>query len=296
MRISDNLKGAALMSGCVLGYGVNDGLMKLLFQDIPLFQAVLLRGMLTLPLLGLLVWYSRALFIRLSARNWGIVFIRVGAEVGATIAFLTSLKHMPLANVTAILQALPLAVTMAAAIFLREPVGWRRWLAILCGFCGVIVVVRPGLEGFNAYSLLTLVAVAFITLREISTRTLTSDVPSSTVALATTLGITLLGAVMMFDTQWTPVSQTSWLLLSATAVAIIAGTLLSVMAMRVGEISFVAPFRYTAMLWAIGLGVVLFADWPDRMTLIGTIIIIATGIYSFHREEVRRRANISKAA
>ena len=105
-----------------------------------------------------------------------------------------------------------------------------------------------------------------------------------------------LGAVMMFDTQWTPVSQTSWLLLSATAVAIIAGTLLSVMAMRVGEISFVAPFRYTAMLWAIGLGVVLFADWPDRMTLIGTIIIIATGIYSFHREEVRRRANISKAA
>jgi drug/metabolite transporter (DMT)-like permease len=242
------------------------------------------------------VWYSRALFIRLSAHNWGIVFIRVGAEVGATIAFLTSLKHMPLANVTAILQALPLAVTMAAAIFLREPVGWRRWLAILCGFCGVIVVVRPGLEGFNAYSLLTLVAVAFITLREISTRTLTSDVPSSTVALATTLGITLLGAVMMFDTQWTPVSQTSWLLLSATAVAIIAGTLLSVMAMRVGEISFVAPFRYTAMLWAIGLGVVLFADWPDRMTLIGTIIIIATGIYSFHREEVRRRANISKAA
>ena len=91
--------------------------------------------------------------------------MRVGAEICTTIAFLTALKYMPLSNVTAILQALPLAVMMAAALFLAEPIGWRLWSAILVGFVGVLIVVRPGLDGFNIYSLSALLAIIFITVR-----------------------------------------------------------------------------------------------------------------------------------
>jgi drug/metabolite transporter (DMT)-like permease len=289
MRLTDNIMGAALMTGCVLAYVVNDALMKLLFAEMALFQAVFLRGLMTIPLLCLMVWRSKVATRGLSRQNKRLVALRVGAEIFATIAFLTALKHMPLANVTAILQALPLAVTMAAALFLAEPVGWRRWSAIIIGFMGVLIVIRPGLAGFNIYSLSALVAVAFITLREITTRRLTSDVPSLTVALSTATGITLFAAVMMANTEWRAVDSLSWLLLAGAAVAILFGTLFSVMAMRVGEISFVAPFRYTAMVWAIGLGIMMFGDWPDQLTLIGTGIIIGTGIYSFHREQQRRR-------
>ena len=289
MRLTDNIMGAALMTSCVLAYVINDAVMKLLFAEMALFQSVFLRGLLTIPLLCLMVWRSKVAIRGLSRQNKRLVAMRVGAEICATIAFLTALKHMPLANITAILQALPLSVTMAAALFLAEPVGWRRWSAIIIGFVGVLIVIRPGFEGFNIYSLLALVAVAFITMREITTRRLTSDVPSLTVALSTTTGITLFASVMMTNTEWHAVETLSWLLLAGAAVAIMFGTLFSVMAMRVGEISFVAPFRYTAMVWALGLGIMMFDDWPDQMTLIGTGIIIATGIYSLHREQQQRQ-------
>ena len=130
MRLTDNLMGAALMTVCVLAYVVNDAVMKLLFADMALIQAVFLRGLITIPLLCVIGWRSKAAIRGLSHQNKWLVALRVGAETGATIAFLTALKHMPLANVSAILLALPLAVTMAAALFLGEPVGWRRWSAI----------------------------------------------------------------------------------------------------------------------------------------------------------------------
>ena len=194
-------------------------------------------------------------------------------------------KYMQLANVTAILQALPLAVTMAAALFLSEPVGWRRWSAILVGFVGVLIVVRPGLEGFNIYSLSALVAILFITVREMATRKLTHEVPTITVVLTTAIGSALFSGVMTIGTEWHAVSTASWLLLIGAAVAVLIATALSVMAMRTGEIGFVSPFRYTSMLGAIGLGILMFGQWPDQSTLAGTLIIVITGIYTFHREQ-----------
>jgi S-adenosylmethionine uptake transporter len=218
----------------------------------------------------------------------------VGAEIFTTIAFLTALKHMPLANVTAILQALPLAITMAAALFLAEPVGWRRWSAILVGFVGVLIVVRPGLEGFNIYSLSALMAIIFITVREIATRKLNSKVPTITVVLSTAIGSALFAGIMMIGSEWDTVSAVSWLLILGAAVAVLIATSLSVMAMRIGEIGFVSPFRYTAMLGAIGLGILMFGDWPDQPTLVGTLIIVSTGIYTFHREQKISRKRFCK--
>ena len=285
MRLNNNMKGAALMTGCVSAYVINDAFMKLLFSEIALFQAIFLRSIITVPLVLVLVWITKVAISNLSKQDKRFILLRVVAEIFTTIAFLTALKHMPLANVTAILQALPLAITMAAALFLSEPVGWRRWAAILVGFVGVLIVVRPGLEGFNIYSLSALMAVIFITVREISTRKLTSQVPTITVVLSTAVGSALFAGIMMIGSEVDTVSALSWLLILGAAVAISIATLLSVMAMRIGEIGFVSPFRYTSMLGAIGLGILLFGDWPDQPTLVGTLIIVSTGIYTFHREK-----------
>ena len=232
-----------------------------------------------------MAWITKVALRNLSKQDKRLILVRVGAEIFTTIAFLTALKHMPLANVTAILQALPLAITMAAALFLAEPVGWRRWSAILVGFVGVLIVVRPGLEGFNIYSLSAFMAIIFLTVREIATRKLTSEVPTITVVLSTAVGSALFAGIMMIGSEWDTVSAVSWLLILGAAIAVLIATLLSVMAMRIGEIGFVSPFRYTSMLGAIGLGILLFGDWPDQPTLVGTLIIISTGIYAFHREK-----------
>ena len=285
------MKGAALMTACVSAYVINDAFMKLLFSEIALFQAVFLRSIITVPPILIMVWITKVAIRNLSKQDKRLILVRVGAEIFTTITFLTALKHMPLANVTAILQALPLAITMAAALFLAEPVGWRRWSAILVGFVGVLIVVRPGLEGFNIYSLSAFMAIIFLTVREISTRKLKSEVPTITVVLSTAVGSTLFAGIMMIGSEWDTVSAVSWLLILGAAVAILIATLLSVMAMRIGDIGFVSPFRYTSMLGAIGLGILMFGDWPDQPTLVGTVIIVSTGIYTFHREQkVSRKA------
>ena len=286
MRLNNNIKGAALMTGCGSAYVINDALMKLLFSEISLFQALflLLRSMIIVPPVVIIAWFAKIAIGNLSNYNKRLVLLRVGAEVCATIAFLIALKHMPLANVTAILQALPLAITMAAALFLSEPVGWRRWIAILIGFIGVLIIVRPGVNDFNIYSLSAVVALILITVREVFTRKLTSKVPTITVALATVIGIGVFSGIMMIGTEWHPVNASSWPLILGAGVAVLIGTFLSVMAMQTGEISFVSTFRYTAMLVAIGVGILIFDDWPDQLTLVGTVTIVATGVYSFYRE------------
>jgi S-adenosylmethionine uptake transporter len=285
------MKGAALMTACVSAYVINDAFMKLLFSEIALFQAVFLRSIITIPPILIIVWITKVAIRNLSKQDKRLILVRVGAEIFVTITFLTALKHMPLANVTAILQALPLAITMAAALFLAEPVGWRRWSAIIVGFIGVLIVVRPGLEGFNIYSLSAFMAIIFLTVREIATRKLTSQVPTITVVLSTAVGSALFAGIMMIGSEWNTVSAVSWLLILGAAVAILIATLLSIMAMRIGDIGFVSPFRYTSMLGAIGLGILMFGDWPDQPTLVGTVIIVSTGIYTFHREQkVSRKA------
>lgn len=286
MRLNENLLGAALMTCCVLAYVLNDAVMKLLFADIDFFQAIFLRGLVSLPPLLVLALMTKTLLQKYSAKNQRFMIIRILAEIGTTVTFLTALKHMPLANVTAILQSLPLAITMAAAIFLGEPVGWRRWSAICLGFTGVLIIIRPGLAGFNSYSLLALAAVLLLTVREISTRQLDNKIPTVTVALSTTLGITVFAALMLIGDEWAEINFVSWSLIIAAAAAVTVATLLSVVAMRTGDIGFVSPFRYTSLIGAIGLGILLFGEWPDGMTLLGAVIIAFAGVYSLYREQL----------
>ena len=277
------------MALSMLAFVLNDGLMKAVFDSMSIYQAIFLRGLITVPLIALLAWHKGELIVSIAPRNRLLMTLRVAAEVGATVGFLTALKHMPLANVTAILQVLPLTVTMAAALFLGEKVGWRSWLAIAIGLFGVMIIIRPGMEGFSVYSIWALVAVACITIREIVTRKLSADLPSLPVALATAIAIGGFGAVMLPAVEWATVSSSALSLIGGASLAIIGGYLFSVMTIRIGDIGFVAPFRYTAMIWALALGLLMFGEIPDMPTITGTVIIILTGLYSLNRERSVRR-------
>lgn len=291
MALSDNLRGAALMTVAMLGFTLNDACMKAATVDLPVFQAIVMRGALTTLALGAMGLGTGAL--RLSLRGddrWWIAF-RTFGEVAGTFTFLLALKHMPIANLSAILQCLPLAVTLAAAVILREKVGWRRMTAIGVGFIGVMLIVRPGTEGFDRWSLLGLLSVCCVVIRDLATRRLSAKVPTVTVAFLAAASVTI-GAVLILPfADIAAVSLKHALQIFGAAGFLIIGYLTVVMAMRVGDISVVAPFRYTSLIAAILLGWGAFGQFPDLWTLAGSAIVVATGIYTFYRE--RRRARVA---
>ena len=291
MKLTDNVFGAVFMAIGMLSFTGNDALMKFLFQTISVEQGMFMRGLVSVPLLAVIAYFRKSLFIRIDWRNWRVILIRAFAELSSTMLFLNALAQMPLANVSAILQSLPLPVTMFAAMFFGEAVGWRRWSAILVGFIGVLIIIRPGSDGFNEYAVLALIAVGFITLRDAITRRLARSVPSLFVAFISAIPVFLFGGAMTLTTGWTPVSWSMGIIVTVAAISITCGYLFAVMAMRIGDISFVAPFRYTGMIWAILFGFLLFGNLPDQMTILGTCIVIGMGVYAFHRERVRQKAS-----
>ncbi|MEQ8354501.1 MAG: DMT family transporter [Kiloniellaceae bacterium] len=292
-NLSDNSRGALFMTICMAGFVLNDAMVKLVTQDINLFQAIFLRGIFASLLIGALALWRGHLAYRVSRGDGKLLILRIVGELGGTICYLTALMHIPIANATAILQALPLAVTLGAAVFLKEPVGWRRYTAIAIGFAGVMIIVRPGAEGFDAYAILAVIAVLFVTLRDLATRRLSAPVPSLFVAFCTATIITLFGALMLPFAVWQPVAADNLLYLAVAASSLFFGYVFSVSSMRVGEVAFVSPFRYTILIWAIILGIVIFGDLPDAWTLAGAAVIVATGVFTFYRERRLSRMPIS---
>jgi drug/metabolite transporter (DMT)-like permease len=288
--MSPNMQGALLMMGSMAAFTFNDTLVKLVGSELPLFQIIFLRGAMASVLIYGLTRHLGAMRVTLSRLDWSLIGIRSLSEVGATYLFLTALMAMPLANVTAVLQVLPLTVTLGAALFFRETVGWRRLVAILIGFCGMLLIVRPGSDGFSAGSIYALSAVACVTVRDLTTRRMSSEVPSMLVTLLGALSVTAFAGVASLGTQWVAVSLPQFSMLVAASVFILLAYTCSVMVMRVGEIGFVSPFRYSGLVWALVLGWIVFGDWPDAVTLLGAGIVVVTGMFTLYRERLSRVA------
>lgn len=287
--MSDNMRGAALMVGSMACFGFGDACIKALGGAMPLSQVLTIRGLVASVFIALLARAFGQLRFDMGRRDWGLIVLRAGSEVGAAYFFLTALLNMPFANVTALLQMLPLTVTLASAVIFAEPVGWKRWSAIAIGFMGMLLIVRPGTAGFDAWSLYALVAVACVTVRDMATRRMARAVPSLTVTLMSSLAVLGFAALWSLGQDWQPVTATSGALLAGASLFIVGGYSLSVFVMRVGEVSFVAPFRYTGLLWALLLGLVFFGEWPSIPTLLGAAIIMGTGIFTLLREARLRR-------
>jgi S-adenosylmethionine uptake transporter len=294
MKLSDNMTAALLMMASMAGFTLNDALMNLTSGQVPLYQLLFLRGVITTVAVGLIALRMRAFSQKVARRDWAVIAVRTGAEILAAYFFLTALFHMPLANITAIMQALPLTITLAAALFLKEPLGWRRMAAIAVGFVGVLLIVRPGTGGFNAFSLYGLGAVACVTLRDLATRRLSRDVPSMLVTFATSTMIMVVFGVASLANEWGQMAPREWGLLLTASVFVIVGYLSSIMVMRVGEISFVAPFRYTSLVWALLLGWLVFGDWPAPVVLLGAAIVAGSGVFTLYREARLRRRTLAR--
>ncbi len=273
-----------LMMASMAAYTVNDALMKSLSGEVPLFQVIFLRGCITTLAVAVIAWRMGAFSKRVSRRDTGAICLRVLGEIAGTYFFLTALYHMPMANVTAILQSLPLAITLAAAFVLRESVGWRRMAAVIVGFTGILLIVRPGAEGFSIYALYGLAAVLCLTVRDLATRKLSRDTSSMLVTFATSVSVMSVFGLASLGGEWVALNSAQWQTIFATSILIIAGYLTSIMVVRVGDISFTAPFRYTAILWALALGWFMFGDWPAPIVLLGAGIVVASGIFTLYRE------------
>jgi drug/metabolite transporter (DMT)-like permease len=290
MAISDNFRGALYMNVAMAAFTLNDTAMKAATLTMPLFEAIALRGLITtigLIVLGLTIG---GLHLRIPAKDRTVVWVRSLAEIGGTVLFLTALMHMPLANLSAIMQALPLAVTLAAAVIFRETIGWRRLTSILIGFTGVLIIIRPGPDGFDVWSLMGLGAVLCVVVRDLSTRRLSSTTPSVTVAVWASGSVMVVGILGAFVDGWHGVSLGEGMIVASASLALLVGYMFSIMVMRVGDIGFVAPFRYTALLWAILLGWLSFGTLPDRVTVLGAAIVVTSGIYLLLRERKLRMA------
>lgn len=272
------------MAISMAGFVIGDAISKVIVAEMNQGQLMLVRGLFATCLIAALAWHRGALKLPRQAAH-PMVALRVVSELCATALFLLALARMPLANISAVLQALPLAVTMGAALFMGEPVGWRRWLAITAGFVGVLVIVRPGFEGFTVYSVIVLGSVFFCAVRDLATRHIPGEVPSLLVSTVTAGAVAVAGAALVGPLGgWTPMTMEQTGLLAGSAIVLVVGYQFIIMAMRVGEISFIAPFRYTALLWAILLGYVMFSETPDWPMIAGAAIVIGSGLYALYRE------------
>ena len=289
MTANDNIRGALLMIAAMAGFTFNDVVFKTVAGEVPLFQAIFIRGcIVSIGFLAVLL-FTNGLRPKIAKRDRKLIALRTVGEIGATVFFLVSLFNAPIADVTAILQAAPLVITLAGAVIYKEPVGWRRYGAIAIGMVGVLLIVRPGGGGFNPYVLFAIGALAFILLRDLPTRRLTSTVPSMFVALITAVSITAASGIASLATDWVPLTVSVASRLGLAAFFIFGAYIFAVMVMRTGDMGFVQPFRFTAIIWAILLGVLVFEEYPDALSLLGTAIVVSMGVYTFYRERQTRR-------
>ncbi|KJC62188.1 membrane protein [Bradyrhizobium sp. LTSPM299] len=296
MKLSPNVRGGLFMAVAMASFTTNDTITKAVSSEMNIGQIMLVRGGFAMLLIGALALHRQALR-PMTALAVGPLSLRVFGEIGGTLTYLLAIAHMPLANASAIFQALPLVITLGAALVFGEPVGWRRLFAISAGFLGVLIIVRPGMAGFSEFSLLALLSVAFCAVRDLVTRRIPAELPSLFITLVTTLAVTTAGAIVLFPLGgWTPPSASALGLLALAAVFVLIGYQCTIISLRSGDISAVAPFRYLALLWAIVTGYFVFGDRPDVPMIAGAAMIVASGLYTLYRERIRDRLRPAASA
>ena len=276
------LLGSLYMTLAMAAYVVNDSLVKLVGDEIPLGTILVVRGGFAIALIIALVLITGA-FKQWRALFTKPVIIRACMDTLATFLFLTALFELSIAIATAILQMVPLVVMLFGALFLKERIGWRRILAILVGFVGVLLVVQPGTSGFNYYSLMVVAVVFLVAVRDTATRNLPKSTPTLLVTLGNVLMVTLTGALYAQYQGFQAVSSYQVSILATSSVFLVTATLLVVLTMRIATISSTAPFRYSAILWSLISAYMVFDQVPNNLAIFGIVLIAGAGLYSLFR-------------
>lgn len=287
-RLSDNLLGAGFMVAAMALFALEDMFLKAASVHMPVGQVLALFGLFGTIAFALLSVRRGEPVLHSSMLARGMI-LRAVFESSGRLFYTLAIALTPLSNASAILQATPLVVVAGAALLLDEKVGWRRWLAIWIGFAGVLMVLRPGMAGFDAAAVLAILGMLGFAGRDLATRTAPKGlsfaqigfcgfsilVPTGLLLLAFTGGATM------------PDAASVGRLLAGTAFGVTAYSALT-QAMRTGEVSLVTPFRYSRLIFGVGLGIVVFGERPDAMTYAGSAVILASGLYIMLRG--RRRA------
>lgn len=279
----ETLRGSLLMVLAMAAFALEDMFIKSAADDVPVGQILILFG-----LGGMIVFAAVA---RAQGHSpWhpgfrsGPMVLRSAAEVIGRLSYTLAIALTPLSSASAILQATPLVVAAGAVVCFAETVGWRRWLAIGLGFLGVLLILRPGFSGFEPASLFAVIGTLGFAGRDLATRAAPRDMSNPQLGFLGFAMLVLAGTIALIwsgGAIWP--SPRNWLeIAAATAIGVIAYAALSG-AMRAGEISVIAPFRYTRLVFAMVLGVLVFGERPDGLTLIGSAVIVASGVFTLVR-------------
>jgi drug/metabolite transporter (DMT)-like permease len=282
-----NLRGIIFMLLAMAGFAVEDSLIKVLSAHFPISQILLILGfggMVTFVAIALV--QGHRLFTP-KLLSWPFL-IRFFSDMFAALFFISAIALIPLSTASTILQAVPIIVTMGAALFLGQMVGWRRWTAIIAGFIGVLIVIRPGFDGFEPASILALLGVVFLAVRDLATRVMAPDLSTITVSAYAFLAMALAGVIALpFFAPLQQPDAVEWGMFLCTVVLGGLAYVAVVIATRTGDIGAIAPFRYSRLIFAIIIAVIFLGERPDMPTMIGASVIVASGVYAFWRERLR---------
>ena len=285
---SANLRGSLWMVTAMAGFAVEDMFLKAATAHIPVGQALLIFGLIGAAFFAILAKRAGETLLHPALLSRPLL-IRSSFEVAGRLFYSLAIALTPLSTASAILQATPLVVVAGAAILFGEAVGWRRWTAITVGFVGVLLILRPGVEGFTLLSLVTVAGMAGFAGRDLATRAAPPALSNRQLGLIGMTMLALAGAVILSVTGGArlPDATATAQIAAMTACGIFAYNALTI-AMRTGEVSVVTPFRYTRLVFAMILGVLVFHESPDALTLAGSALIVASGLYTLARARRRR--------
>lgn len=278
----------ALAGGAFLT--LNDGFVKSLTADYPVGQVLALRGIFIYLMIFIFAMRQGGVQTAWQIKSWKGQGLRGFCVIGSSFAFVTGLSYLPLADAIAIAFAGPLFVTLMAPLMLGEHVGWRRWMAVLVGFVGVLVIVQPGSGAFQWFAVFPLVASFLGGMRDIITRKMAASETSVAVLFVTTSAVVIAGFVSYFFSEWKPVETQHIKFFVGSGLLIGIAHYLIIESFRLGEAALVSPFKYVNVLWAALFGYLIFGDLPGSSTMLGALIVTLCGIYILHRERLRARA------
>ena len=278
-----NLRGAGLMTAAMAGFAVEDLFIKFAARDLPVGQVMITMGLVGVLFFATLAHHRGEQLLPRAFLSRAML-VRSGFEIAGRSFYALALALTTLSATSAILQATPLVVVAGAAVFFGENVGWRRWLAVAIGFAGVMVILRPGVEGFSALSLLAVAGMLGFAGRDLATRAAPKGLSNRQLGV---LGFTMLGIAGIITLTWQggarmPDARQMLLLAGAAGFGIFGYHALTA-AMRTGAISAVTPFRYTRLVFALILSVLFLHERPDQWTLIGSSLIVLAGLYGLSR-------------
>mgnify|MGYP003386322999 CR=1 FL=1 len=294
-----NLRGSLFMVLAMACFSVEDAFVKAAAKTVPLGEIIFLFGFFGTTLFILLTLrrgekvFHSAIFTR-------AIFIRSICEIIGRLFFSISLVLIPLSSLSAILQATPLIVVMGAAMCFGEKVGWKRWSAIFIGFVGVLMIIRPGADEFRLVSLFAVLGTLGFAGRDLATRAAPKVLSNIQLGVYGFFILMPTGLIILFFNDEVanivlPNSINSLQIFGTILFGFTAYYFLTI-AMRIGEVSVVTPFRYTRLLFALLIGVTLFDERPDTLTLLGSAIVIVSGIYTLLTNESLTKKNLIKGS